>query len=344
MYDLNVLKTEKVVNKVKKTLAFVFAFFLIFSIITSISANAAIEYDAANEKYTINGTEYLVADNQSRVFGGLAMKLVYFTYGGLLNSLSSGSFFTIDTESGQLWGVFWAAYDSIASVGMALAVLWMMIDLMERVSAGQYNYETLIKIVIKFLACAFIIEQGRDICTSFITFGNDIYDAFKTEIVSNGDTSPMDAEAARLFNEIKTGHIITCVGIIGSTAIPAIAMLACFFVALTTLIGRFLELGIRIAFAPIGIADIFAHGVSGSPGVRYLKGLAGCASQGAAMFLIIAGGTILMSPDSITALFGSGTTLSNFFSSFVWAPQLLIALAMIGIMKRVDSILSHAFG
>ena len=360
MYDLNVLKAEKVINKSKVIFTIVLACFLIFSILTSIAATAAVDY--TNGIYTVAGETFDESGNRINAIKRFAWKLIYYTYGGMFSDLANTGAFSIDDYqpggSNGVWSVFWTCYDEVSVVGYALILLFALMELFEQTAMGNFSVETFIKVTAKMAAAVVVISVAKDAITACIGYGNELMSAVSgaiggTEGAAGGATggatggaveySGLDIEAKNLFQDVKDGGIFHSAGVILQMVIPAFTMLACFIIALVQLIGRILELGVRVAFAPIGIADLAAHGTH-SAGARYLKSVAGCACQGVAMYMVLTAGVALMDPTTFTNMFGnSGNGLLDFLTSGGPITQILVGITIVGVMKRVDSIIRDAF-
>lgn len=282
----------------------------------------------------------------SRFSAALCMRFLYWSYGGLLEDIADSGMFEVSnfspTNGNSFWKAFWGAYDSIAAVGAGLALMWMFISLIEAVSMGQYNTEFIIKMAIKFMVCCLVIISGKDAIVSLIEFGNGIFKSFKSaSFTTTGDgTDALLKEVQEKMEDVRTSTFIGHIPILLETLIPALVMVVCVVIAAVQLMTRLFELGLRVAFAPIGIADVFAHGPQSS-GMRYLKQLAGCAARGAAMYLVMNAGILLMRTDNIGALFGGEL---NFFSALgaIFTP-VLAAVTTIGMMKLTDNILRDVF-
>lgn len=361
-YTLNSKNITEAVEKTKKILALVFAIFIVFSAFSSIVANASVinvEVDASSGQkiYTVEGYSDEFSEKGSHgMFAGFALDLVYMTYGGLFDTLSGNNFFSLngiehmndDAVSKDIWSLFGALYDSVAAAGIGLALMWTLLNIIEKMSEGRMTEEILLSFFAKLTLAAFIIMYGKQLTVTLLSVGNSFVTAFSSEAdkwtIADGSTNEVAAEAYNKLVRIKDGHVFSNLGVIIESLIPAFAMLACFVLAVTQLISRILELGIRTAFMPIGVADFMTHGTH-SPGMRYLKAYVGCATQGAALYLIVLIGTTLMQSNNLMeTIFGDadlGTGLIVVGKPII---SILIAISMVGIMKRADHLIHEVFG
>ena len=298
------------------------------------------------DKYKTNNNS--TASNQSWCSSSWSkgvVHMVYYAEGGLFNSLTSkNDAFKINSFDGDdtsdLWKVFWNIYDALAAVGAGLALMWVLLDLIEASSNSMLNGEFVVKMFIKFILAVFIIDYGKNLIKSLLAISNGFYDIIAERI--NLGTNGAELFFSDTLTTIVTSNFMECLSILLEYVIVALAMLVCFVLAVSMIVGRIFELGVRTAFAPIGIADLMIHGTN-SAGMRFAKSYLACASQGAAMILILSAGSKLMTGDGLLNFFGKTTALGGVLGgiSFILAP--LIAITTIGVMKRADSILQSVF-
>jgi hypothetical protein len=352
-------KTENYINKAKKILAIFFACLLVFSFINGISALAADDKETSNGisvtednegyiVYTINNKSYSSKDAKSMWFR-LAAFLVFNVYGGQSSLLTQSNIFKTNvtgTETSGIWGLFWAAYDQVAVIGIGLALIWTLLSLIETASSGHVTPEFMIRMAVQFCFCCLICNQGKNFAASLIGLGDNLFDTISNgaaDYLTGGGGDSLSKTASGIFDDIHNGNMFMCLSYISEMLIPGLAILICYFYALILLIGRIFELGIRTVFFPIGVADFATHGPS-SPGMRYAKQYLGCVCRGAAMYLVVIIGLNLMNTTSLADLLGQGS-LGAFIAVKAFLPilQILVMVTIIGAMKKTDSILRDVF-
>lgn len=365
-YTLNSKRIVDTLQKVKTILAVVLTILLTVAILNAIAVNAApfmtAEADVLGDvTYTITTgdttTSYAEKECNNKIFGGFALKLTYLSYGGLFDILQNSNVFRLNNveqmEDGAvgdgIWGLYGALYDTVSAAGVGLALMWTLLNIIEKMSEGRLTEELLISLFAKLTLAAFIIIYGKDLCISLLGLSNRILEAFQDQIGAwiEGQAENNTAicnEAKNKMDAIKDGNVFTCCGYIIQGLVPALAMLACWVLACVQLISRILELGIRTAFMPIGVADFMTHGTS-SPGMKYIKSYAGCACQGAAIYVILISGITLMNTGNIFEMFGGGATDASSLTDSAGhvVLSIVIAITMLGLMKRVDNILRDVF-
>lgn len=372
-YTLNSKRIIELMDKIKIMFTIVLSVFLVFSAVSAMSVNAAIITPGTNAEtgeteYTVSKdgeTKTFSASTSHSIFAGYALDLVYMSYGGLFESMGSVELFNLNgvenmakdvpSSSDGIWGLFGVLYESVAAAGVGLAVMWTMLNIIEKISEGRVTEETIISMFAKLLLASFIIIYGKQLCVTLLSLGNSFTSSFSTAVDqwANGKTPDNTALATEAFNkmeEISNGNVFYCCAAIIENSIPAVVMLVCWVIAFVQLISRIIELGIRTAFMPIGVADFMTHGMH-SPGMHYLKTYIGVAAQGAALYLIMLIGITLM---------GSNDLLNTIFANDIEGPasglasiglsvgrtfmSVLIAITMIGLMKKADNLIREVFG
>lgn len=76
------------------------------------------------EKSDLSGTK-------TQGFRWLVFSMAYYVYGALPQIVENGGALTLDPNA-EYMNVFNTIYESMAAVGMGLAVMWVMLDLIER--------------------------------------------------------------------------------------------------------------------------------------------------------------------------------------------------------------------
>lgn len=349
----NQKKIEDTIKLLKKIFTCIFVTILICSIIFgSISIIAAgsdnyitIRYEEGHSVYIVpGGNTYALKSFTHPIASEAPMFLVFCVYGNLFASLGqSGAFsFEDNAETEPIWKVFNNLYGTLSAVGAGLALLWCLLELIEKASGGHITGEFILQLGIKLTIATVVIMEGSNIARGLIDMGNGVITLFTDAVETSKFTDAVETSksdgAFALFTEVA--DTVSQAGIFDvlftalNILIPALFMIFAYVLALAIMAGRIIELGIRFIFFPIGAADVFTHGV-GSPGFRYMKKLMACAMKGGAMYIIVLVGTELMIHPSIT---GASAERLN------WISQVVIGLSMLGAMLKVDSILSDVAG
>lgn len=302
--------------------------------------NYAYKEKDKNEYKTINWADSCKAKGWAKV----PVHLIYYAEGGLFDSLADSDALKINNFDGDnqtsLWKIFWKVYDAFKIAGIGLALMWALLDIIEASTNQLLSGEYVLRLFIKFILAVFVMDYGQTFIKALLGLGNAIYDTVADAIsLTSGNTLTLTVES---LEEIVQMNYMECVSVMFEYVLIAIAMLVCFVLALTMILGRIFELGIRTAFAPIGISDLFIHGVNSS-GMRYAKAFLACASQGAALILILRIGANLMNASALKEMLGNGTVLGSTVETLSILMPIIVAITTIGVMKRADSILQSVF-
>lgn len=331
------IRTISSVEKEKKTLLYT-KFFKRFALISALvlSIYFAVPAFAATvtnpQKFYLGTTEWntelLKGNYQAFVFS-----LCYYVYGALPQLAGESGILTIDLTAGYM-DTFQALYNSMSSIGLGLAVVWVMLDLIEKAQIDQISPETIIRWCIKMIMAILVVDNADDIAKALIAIGNEMVNPSNMgtpEDMSNGLAVTID----EIFEMLKSAGFIKTTTTLLELLIPALGMIVCLLLMLVMMFGRIIEIGIRFAFMPIGVSDAFTHGIS-SPGMRYIKKFFAVCLQGAVLYAIIIVGSSMMGQVS-TGAFG-------FLSHFGIITQLVIAFSMIGAMLKSQSIINDIAG
>ncbi len=344
----NLLSQQKIENTI--TLMRKISICIIAAILTVIvfgqgftQSNAAVTKQGSGTSavYTTKGTDYPVSHLRNQVFGAAVLDMAYSAYGGGLTAFQR-DLLIIDTNPDGYWGAIQTAYDSIAAVGMGLALLWCMLELIEKSSQGHITGEFVLQLGIKFTIAAVVISEGGEIARGVINLANgvtnDILDnAFTT---SSSEYTALDEMFVNVYRDIKDANIFGCIGAMFPLILSSLMMKICTIIIFGLLAGRILEVGVRYMFFPIGASDVFTHGM-GSPGFRYVKKLFAASLQGIAMYAVVFIGQMLMS--SAGSVVGSTTTLAGgLVVQAIW--PIIVGFSVIGAMLKVSSIVNDIAG
>lgn len=231
--------------------------------------------------------------------------------------------------------------------GIALLTTFFLMYVFDAAAKDQITVDTVIKMMIQLIVAIAILSNFDAVINSILSIGESIFGLLRKNIVLSpqGRVSGVSSSIAATVSSSEkinasTGEeIMTALENNGNTTgslyfqivfcwlIYHIGMIAMFFAA----VARLIELGWRIAFAPIGLANCFEGGTN-SPAIRYLKSLFAVAISGAVLFLIFQIGT-MVSQILFVQISGAG----------MWAgvaALLATAGAAIGASNKVKEIIS----
>lgn len=313
-------KKEQRKSVLKFTLFLCGMFFLLF----------AVQAFAVAERYkneTLAGFSLYNLD--SNLCAWIFKHLVYYAYGGMFQDMKDGmgSLLTLDTNL-EIWDQFEASYNGVsASVGVGLAVVWVMFDLVEKAQIDQMTPEVIIRWAIKLIVAIMLINNAPDIAESLIAASNKLF-----EVV--GDQSTVQSEAlGEIYDDLVKGGFTKVLSIMIEFLFTGLVMWVCSIFMYVQIFGRLIEIGVRFMFLPIGISDAFTHGIN-SPGMRYIKKFFAVCLQGTVMYAVMVAGSFIMTNQQIQDLMGNFTFLGS----------IVVAITTIGLMMRSQQITNDIVG
>ncbi len=176
-----------------------------------------------------------------------------------------------------LEGTMTALYNALKTIGIALLTTYFLLELMDKVTREQFDVETLIRMLIKFIiAKTLIMDNGITILKAFLKIGNGM-------AATLGSTAPpagTDAFLSQIAEIIQDNNMIMDIVIGILAVIPWLISKLVGLVIQAACYGRLIDIVVRGGFAPIGCAGMVQEGFSGH-GIRYLKKYFGSILQGA---------------------------------------------------------------
>ena len=315
-------------NCIKKL---IFALLIIAAIILVVPAFA----ETKDESFTLGSQTWYKKDltKGSDDFRWFIFTMAYYVYGALPQIVGDSGALALDPNAGYM-DVFNTIYDSMAAVGMGLAVMWVMLDLIEKAQMDQMTPEVLIRWCIKLVVAIIIVDNGADLAKALMQVGND----FVNQLSFSGADNTQNVNVLNgYFERLKTAFWTNRLTILLELLIPAIAMIFCLLMMFVQVFGRIIEAGVRFAFMPIGISDAFTHGIN-SPGMRYIKKFFAVCLQGAVLYAIMIAGTNMMG--LVMARDGSFAIVEHLGV----ITQLVIGFTMIGAMMKSQQLVNDIVG
>ena len=263
--------------------------------------------------------------------GEFTFKCHYWVYGGIYESILTNNYFLIDTTA-PYWQTFTNVYDTFSTLGVLLALLWVVLDMLEKAQFDSLTPEVMIRFFIKFIIAMMLIQNAATIMTELINGGNYLFQKVVGAI--HGAAGALDPTLKQAAEDIAKQSFLKCIGTLIELLLPFVFTIVAVVLMYVLLFGRILELGVRFMFTPIGIADIFTHGIQ-SPGMRYIKKFCAVALQGVVMIAILLAGsklasTVATDPNAIVGL--------DVFT------QVIILISMLGAMMKSQQISNDILG
>ena len=224
-----------------------------------------------------------------------------------------------------LWSIVNKAVEAIKPFGIALIITYFLMYMYEAAAKEQITVDSLIKVLIQLVIVSALVSNLAEVINAILSFGDSIYNAIAFGV---DGTDPTKVDVGKMVDDwLAQGEDTGATILIQSVLVwivHQIAVIAIDFAA----ISRMIELGWRIAFAPVGIANCFEGGAS-SPAIKYLKGIAAVALSGAAIWITAAAGFAV-----------SASMLSDQHGSLLLSQAALLATAgaCIGIGNKIKEV------
>ncbi len=239
-------------------------------------------------------------------------------------------------------GAMSTAYDVMLPIGMALLVLYFLIEILSDTTMDNFNTEHFVKKLLVLAICAIVIIEGPNILAGLSGFGDAMLE----------DTSNAISEALGDGNYVKSWKIynraysgddgvfgtislaLYAIGVILDNLVFYLLMLVVIMVIYFTALGRALELVIRFLFAPLGIAPLVCgNSPARSAGIRYIKQFASLCLQGAVLVGAVGGAIIIKESLSGSDGFGGNPLI-----------DILLPLTLLGLVSRTRHISDDIIG
>ena len=172
----------------------------------------------------------------------------------------------------------------VTTVGVSVMILYFLVDMAQKASSKNFNYEYFIKAFIKLALAYMLITNSMTIIQYMVEAGSALAKELHATEAGTSFFSD-DAKVSMLKKGLKKIGPIDSVGymikIFFSWLVVIVAKISVMFIA----VSRIVELSVRAMFAPIGVADMFGDG-NHAAGVRYLRKILALALQFALAVII----------------------------------------------------------
>lgn len=182
----------------------------------------------------------------------------YATAGIIDNDATTG-------ESTPTDGAYKGIYDAIRMAGWALLFLFVVIQLVKDIDSGRDPLEVGFKAVIQTAIGGIICLNIGKVMGTIAEWGTALIGT-----VTDFDKSGQGGISMADLFEKDHGNFIWAIGVIMTLLIPWVINLLGRVAAMLAAYSTLIELGLRVIFAPLAVADLANEGLR-SPGARYLK-------------------------------------------------------------------------
>lgn len=201
-------------------------------------------------------------------------------------------------ESGMaaVWDAASAVYTSLSTVGAAMALLYFLIELLDKTTREMMTLESFIIFFIKLILVMFLLNNGLALIKGLIGFNNDICETIANSYGTKDSLGKISSDVMANNREIYdkklkdievpvTGWVLGILIVFEGFPVYLCYLIASLYITFMCW-ARFFEIGIRTAFAPIGLLDIVSDGFKIS-NLKYFKKLFAVIFEGAIIVLIL---------------------------------------------------------
>ncbi len=223
-----------------------------------------------------------------------------------------------------------SGYDIFAVLGNALVILYALVELMNKIQLEQLSPEIIVKWVLQLIAGIVIIMKGFDMFGFLLSIGGN---ALQQVAALNLFEKEITEKALAPASEFVVWGVLKLLCMIIEGAISLIFTIIALIYIYATLLGRAIEIMVRVVFSPIAIADVSSHGLH-SPGWNYIKKFLGLCLQSSVLLLIIKAAGLL---NSVVSSIQLVPVLSGINT-------ILVMITMLGLMIKSQQIVSDITG
>lgn len=233
----------------------------------------------------------------ANVFWGWAEALINDSIGhGQMQEISTYMYMGSDAFD-NLWAVANSAFTVVKDFGFALISTFFILHLLDLASKDNMSVESITKALITLIIAVAIAGNLETVINTFLSIGDSIVEnLYKVENINDptGLKSGTDSNIGNtIITNLKSGAGVgKAFGAWFSALILKLISLITNIIIDLAVLSRMLDIAWRVAFTPIGIANIFEGGMN-SKAMGYLKGLLASALSGAVMLVILAIGFAL---------------------------------------------------
>lgn len=315
------------------------------------------------------------------VFTKELLSITGYSMSAMLSTSGSSTFGLGDIFNNLLTTIESNVIPAMASLGMAIAVVFWMVGFIEMVTEDRMSPEMFIKSFAKLAISIFLCAYASDIANAIRLFGDALMDEIAGLIsglnfggvsgldpflsseenplenvfatlslpkdvlkvtLSDGPSMDLDKYAEKLATENGDMNFLAVYGL--TFSLMPLLIITAFAMVLVCFIvqaTRILEMGVRSAFLPIAFGLIADDGWRGAGG-RYIKKYIAICSQGAVLVLIGHLTTLLMNTTIQTTLVADNGGIFTFY--YGAGMCLAVGIACVSVMFKSIGFINDVFG
>jgi len=190
------------------------------------------------------------------------------------------------------WTILSDIYDrAILPVGYSLLVLYFLIELMEKTTHENLNFEHFLRLFIKLIVGKILMDNAIDVLAGLLAIGNSLATAISEKFgggfLDGSDNANSQIVNITLLKESASDlNLFESIGVWARLITPQLANMVVLAMAKVVCWSRSIEIVVRAMLAPIAMPDIFSEGTRGH-GFRYLKRFLAVSLQGVIILAIV---------------------------------------------------------
>lgn len=222
-----------------------------------------------------------------------------------------------ETQFAAAWNIMQQVYNNImAPLGIGIMMVWFVFAFLEKTTHENFTFEQWFLLLMKLVACHYIIVHGMDLLVTFMSLGMSLFDKVQT---MGGFTEPNNiAETAWSIilpdKDYGDASFIDTIKYMAIFLLPMLGALIAQIIIKVIAYSRLLEIFIRTAFAPLAFSDFFGQGMNGA-GFRFLKSFLAVAVQGIIIYVILLIFNIMLL-DVLNTLVSTSMGMMGFFGVY----------------------------
>lgn len=198
------------------------------------------------------------------------------------------------SNSDGIYSYYWSAInlilDVVEPIGFALITTFFIVYIFDLASKDQMTFDMLVKMAIQLIVVVAVAGNLNTIINSFLSISDSMLNGIIGQVGGLTLSTPTGSNGMTFGEEVVSDWVNNSYENLVSALFKAtllwlvhqISVIATYFAAFS----RAFDIGWRISFAPIGIANSFEGG-SNSAGIKYLKALLGSILSGVLVYVVI---------------------------------------------------------
>jgi hypothetical protein len=244
------------------------------------------KYITENKEAIENGEHPKGIDK--KVYRQIAYDNFSFILSGGLDSDMSSALSLTDVDSAIREGIT-GIYTATKSVGIAILVIFFILELMDKISHQGFEFEYLVRLLIRYFLAKTLMDSGDDIILCLYDIGQGLIGS-NTGSMSESQTQALGNMAVWLCNNNWISCWVACF----FSFIPYLFAKVLGIIIWALIYGRGIDIMVRGGFAPIGCASMVQEGFTGH-GLRYVKKFFSSCIQGVVMACILYAASVISS-------------------------------------------------